>query len=648
MADIFLSYASEDRAAAGKIAAALIAEGFSVWWDRDLLGGADFAAAIGTELDAAKAVVVLWSAHSRESKWVRDEAAHGRDANRLVPLSLDAEKPPLGFRQVHTIAFASWRGAAAEAPFAVLKGSLQSLTGTSAATPAGTLPAGPLATSSAAKRARNPRLIAAFAAAALALVVGAAYFVSSPKAPEARAPKGASSENAFAQGEVEVRDFAANPPDTERSARATTFADAFRHRLTEVGVRNATGAAAADSEFILSGELGRDASKDIFAARLDDRETGATLWSLRREPSEGAAYEAEVAAFALRCALKRRDPALGPDVLSRYLAGCAAYLEGDMQTLHAAAKAIYERAPESAAALGYYAFASAGRGYIGSYSKAEQQAKFAEARGLAERALAIDPNNADALFAMGFTFPNPHFAEQERWWKKGVEADGATGWGAGRYANFLAQMGRNREAMDMEMQAFQYRRNFQTFRAAHLALSQGDRQRAQMLVDLVRAFDPNRASVRELRGHVLYGRADEAARMLEEKKDVADANYACWSLVVAARRKQPFDKSRFDEACGGGAFESASYYALAGDLDGAYREMDLILALDDSLDIPWLFGSDMKAFRADPRFFPLAVRLGLVQYWTETNQWPDFCAEPGLPFTCRERAAAALAAGGAQ
>jgi len=39
MADVFLSYAREDQAFAQRLAQALEAEGFSVWWDRTIPPG---------------------------------------------------------------------------------------------------------------------------------------------------------------------------------------------------------------------------------------------------------------------------------------------------------------------------------------------------------------------------------------------------------------------------------------------------------------------------------------------------------------------------------------------------------------------------------------------------------------------------------
>ena len=107
---LFLSYARDDRARAEKLAAALRHHGFEVWWDALIEGGAQFASTISEALDKADAVLVLWSRNSVESDWVRDEAATGRDRHRLVPLSLDGSKPPLGFRQYQAINLSHWRG----------------------------------------------------------------------------------------------------------------------------------------------------------------------------------------------------------------------------------------------------------------------------------------------------------------------------------------------------------------------------------------------------------------------------------------------------------------------------------------------------------------------------------------------------------
>ncbi len=107
---VFVSYSRADRTRAEQLVAALQAAGLDVWWDELIAGGAAFAQSIETALDAAEMIVVAWSASSVASDWVRDEAAHGRDRGRFVPISLDGTPPPLGFRQYHAIDFSRWDG----------------------------------------------------------------------------------------------------------------------------------------------------------------------------------------------------------------------------------------------------------------------------------------------------------------------------------------------------------------------------------------------------------------------------------------------------------------------------------------------------------------------------------------------------------
>jgi len=113
MSRVFLSYAREDVDAAKSLAEAVSDAGHDVWWDRHLHGGSRFATEIDKALKNAEAVVVLWSDTSVDSAWVQDEAAEGRDSGRLVPVAFGSVKPPLGFRQFHTIGLGSWNGSGA-------------------------------------------------------------------------------------------------------------------------------------------------------------------------------------------------------------------------------------------------------------------------------------------------------------------------------------------------------------------------------------------------------------------------------------------------------------------------------------------------------------------------------------------------------
>ncbi len=110
MADVFISYSHDNREAARILAETITARGYDVWWDRELVAGDDYTDVIEEALDTAKAVIVIWSEKSRKSYWVRDEAAVGRDRNRLLPVMIDDNQPPLGFRQIHTVNLKGWDG----------------------------------------------------------------------------------------------------------------------------------------------------------------------------------------------------------------------------------------------------------------------------------------------------------------------------------------------------------------------------------------------------------------------------------------------------------------------------------------------------------------------------------------------------------
>jgi TIR domain len=110
MTDIFISYASEDRERAKKIAAAFSAKGWSVWWDRQIPFGENFDKVIEDNLAKAKCVVVLWTKHSIESRWVRAEASDGVSREMLLPVVLERDlKLPLEFKRLQAANLADWR-----------------------------------------------------------------------------------------------------------------------------------------------------------------------------------------------------------------------------------------------------------------------------------------------------------------------------------------------------------------------------------------------------------------------------------------------------------------------------------------------------------------------------------------------------------
>ncbi len=115
--DVFVSYARKNRPVAEQLAEGLGASGLQVWWDIELSAGSEFAAVIETKLQGAAVVVVLWSADSVRSSFVRDECARALKHDKLLPVRIEDVELPLGFGQLHTLDLLDWDGDANDEAF---------------------------------------------------------------------------------------------------------------------------------------------------------------------------------------------------------------------------------------------------------------------------------------------------------------------------------------------------------------------------------------------------------------------------------------------------------------------------------------------------------------------------------------------------
>ena len=110
MADVFVSYARADKARVAPLVAAIEARGWSVWWDPAIVPGREFDDEIEAEINAAKAVLVVWTPISVASRWVRGEARDAADRNVLVPVRFDHAHLPMDVRAIHTTDLDDWSG----------------------------------------------------------------------------------------------------------------------------------------------------------------------------------------------------------------------------------------------------------------------------------------------------------------------------------------------------------------------------------------------------------------------------------------------------------------------------------------------------------------------------------------------------------
>lgn len=114
--EVFLSYAHEDLNVAKSIAERLGNERWSVFWDREIPVGLTWDDIVEGALDGAKCVVVLWSPASRDSDWVRIEAAEGSDRGILAPAIIKNTKIPLRFRRIQAADLQGWSPQSPDTP----------------------------------------------------------------------------------------------------------------------------------------------------------------------------------------------------------------------------------------------------------------------------------------------------------------------------------------------------------------------------------------------------------------------------------------------------------------------------------------------------------------------------------------------------
>ncbi len=109
MADIFLGYSRKNMETAKNFAQLFKRLGYSVFWDVNVPVGETWDKYIPAQIKKSKAVVILWSARSAESDWVKEEAHLAKKLKKLVPIKIGRTDPPYGFAAIQTADLVSWK-----------------------------------------------------------------------------------------------------------------------------------------------------------------------------------------------------------------------------------------------------------------------------------------------------------------------------------------------------------------------------------------------------------------------------------------------------------------------------------------------------------------------------------------------------------
>lgn len=622
MASVFLSYDRDDAEKARPIAAALEKAGHSVWWDLHVRGGAQFAKVIEEALNAADAVVVLWSAHSVESAWVRDEAAAGRDSGRLIPVRIDAVEPPLGFRQFQTINLSapkSRRAALAELKRAVAESARER---PPAAEPPPT----------ASKRAVPVSLFGALALVLLAAIAAAVSWQAK------RSERGNS-----------VAVVAGNADPRSKAAANNLLVDLGTLQLPQSGeLKLLDETSNQQPELIFKVAAGAGANLSLV-----DGHDRTLLWSTTFEPASSTVdlqqQVAYTAARLLECATeaRRSDQALRPEIVRLYLGSCAKFAEiypsSDIQLIVPTLREVVNKSPKFEAAWRKLLLAQAAA--VGSPENGgapAEQSLWRNIEAARKRSLALP----EADIAQSVLLPSNQFIERMRL----IEHAAAT---AADDPSILAvrsaalmRVGRSNEALGDAEKAARLNPLSPSMRNPYiLALAYSGRvPRAFEELRKAEELSPGTSNLLEARFwlDLRYGDPNEALAILR-KFGTSQAHEA---FLVARIDPDPAKVDRAVALARASAADNHSFETLVHVL-AAFGRNDEIFAtlmrwdpgtmLGDSTSS--LFRPDLKPFREKAGFLRVAEHLGLLRYWQESGQWPDFCSEPDLPYDCKKEAA---------
>lgn len=644
MAKLFLSYSRKDEAKARRFTQWLERDGHDVWRDEDDIGGgASFSLEIERALKSSDVVLVLWSADSVQSAWVRDEAGYGRDAGKLIPFSLDGTEPPLGFRQFQSISLSRWKGNRDPQDAERIRQAIARVAALPQAEPA----PGPGANRQPPRKPLRMPLLVGAAIALAALAVLAPFLwqrwstdrqiaISVQASPQ-------SSDHAMAvdYANVAAADMAAFLP--RRFDRATVIAPA-----------DASGSVSGYRMLISTDPHGPAANATL---TLSDENGRTTLWSQNWSVANASAADlkAVVSAAASKAALCLTDARGGRTSLSQpalglYLSGCNSV--GDTKLSNEDFETIFERitklVPDFAPAWDYLALS---RSWIAEELDERSPAHAAAVQN-ARQAIAVarklNPNSAKSYDAEYHLTSNDTFRALEIL-NQGAKIDPNDGRIQMHLADELMSVGRVSDSVQAAQRGVElepgspYPREQYIFALVH----SGEFSKAKADIAEARKKWPADPAIdtAEFGFQYRYGDPRTALDLVPRFTDASDADMTPIRKVIAARLDPT--PAKIDDAI--------AALKTAGNGPGARNNVLLALGnfgrvdqvyqlLEDPQFQPFvekdaLFRPDFAAVRADRRFMQIAARLGLVRYWRQTGYWPDFCRSAQLPYNCKAEAA---------
>ncbi|MBX3430396.1 MAG: hypothetical protein KF779_12525 [Hyphomonadaceae bacterium] len=452
--------------------------------------------------------------------------------------------------------------------------------------------------------------------------------------------------------------------DTEVQALAGGIANEIIDTMSQIGLepvsRSETYAATELSRldrakelhavYALDGDIVREGTTVRVSARLDDVGAHQTVWAqtFERDATRMAGLRSEVAAATvrvLRCAAEARHERsqLRRAPIATLLRICEVSIDSGNADRLRLARDLARAAPASSLANARLAVESANASESAPAPLRDELVQ--EATRAADTALRLNPHNGAAAAVKAFLLvPHQTLLEQEETMLRFLRNSSDTPELNSLYASVLRGVGRNEDSVAYLERAFALE-PLSPYRASQLARQfavVGRRADAEALLTQASARWPEDSNIEwELFRYSFYSGTDaETLRILADTTSFDSETKACWRRILEGRaaasatvRRSAASRAR--QCLGNDPGQALQILSLLGDTDGAFALEDAIRA-QGSTNV--LFVPATQALRRDPRFMPLMHRLGVSDYWLQSNHWPDFCADPQLPYQCRSEA----------
>jgi DNA-binding winged helix-turn-helix (wHTH) protein len=453
---------------------------------------------------------------------------------------------------------------------------------------------------------------------------------------------------------VAVSPFETGAGDVVGQALASRVRDQIAGVLTARQVAVIAPGSTRGARLVVAGALERNGDVAQVRVHIDDPKAHLVLWqgtfegpaSIDSPLAQRAAAKVTDLVFAGVTIIGEGKGRIDPRALKSFILGRDAQRDGRVGESVEFFRAFRDREPQVAAGHAFYAT------MLGVASRSQPPAEAAawrnEALQSVQKTLRLNPHTAHANWALaGLT---PQYARREQILREGLKHapnDGSLNTSLGV---LLAELGRPREGL-----AYVRRGEVldplsppKQFGDGSFFASMGLVAEARAQLNNARRIWPEGSNAQRF----LTAFAVEAAEPGEARQILTDLRAAnpayaqeadFWLDYVKAlecRCRQAQTAQALWAAAGAGKVDRSwlvPALVRLGQVDLAFQ------AADQPIQRHLLFGDVAAPMRREARFMDLGAKLGLTQYWLATGRWPDYCAEPGLPYDCKVEAARAVA-----